>query len=499
MNLKKMTTILILSVFVLGTFTTGAFAKNNNPQVDIKVLDTGSVQIIQNFKDVGEAKWALKHVMKMRLENIIMGYQDGTFKPNKPVTRAEAVVLTIRAAGLQDEVEQTVINSVYLPFKDAKSIPVWAKQAIAVAVERGYVAAASTDEFQANKPATREWVVMLVAKALDLKPMEITLPFKDAGSISPEITGYVAAVVYDQLISGYPDGNFKPNKPVTRAEIAVMLGLSTDELQIPGKQKNKLEGTVVSTAVYASTYAQGSITLDIKGRDNTTLTLPVAKGAVIYSMDKTAAFADIRTGAQVAIVIDEKGSAVYIEVIPETLKGVVEAVYSDKIDILEFDKDKRHGPDTTIKSYNFATNVVTVLNGATAKVTDLKAGDKITLTIDAAGKVVNIKASRFVAKDDEDENDRNKDKSKSEKEVKLEIEGTVASVTGSTVTVTGEDGKTATYTVASGAEIKIDGEQGILTQLKANDAVELKISNNLVIKLTVENEDDEDEDDEDED
>jgi len=97
-----------------------------------------------NFKDLDEAKWAVKNILKMNAEDIIMGYNDGSFRPNKPVTHAEAVVLTIRAAGLQSEIESQVADAVYLPFKDAKSIPGWAQKAVAVAVEKGYLQVSKT-------------------------------------------------------------------------------------------------------------------------------------------------------------------------------------------------------------------------------------------------------------------------------------------------------------------------------------------------------------------
>lgn len=401
MKVRKLISILTLCIFVLSSVATGAFAQNRHSEVDITVKDNGSVQLMVNFKDMKEAEWALKHVMKMKMQNIIAGYQDGTFKPNKPVTRAEAVVLTMRAAGLQEEIDQTVADSVYLSYRDAKDIPFWAQKAVYVAVKRGYLSAAATAEFQPNKPATREWVVTLMAKALDFEPMDIQLPFKDADRISPDIAGYVAAVVYDQLISGYPDGNFKPNKPVTRAEIAVMLGLSTDELQIPGKIKHKTEGTVVSTAVYNAAYSQGNITIDVDGKAGLTMTLPVAKDALIYVGDKPGALADIGVGAKVEVISNEKGMAVYIEAKPKVVTGVVQAVYGDKIDVIEFETGRKHRYEDPVKAtYTAAANVAVVLNGAEAKISDLKSGDKIKLILDGTGKAAFIKASRFVRCED---------------------------------------------------------------------------------------------------
>ncbi len=418
MRKRKITALIVLVTLFMSIFSTGLLAKNYSANVNVQVNKDGSVQVAMKFKDLQEAAWAMKNILKMNAKDIIMGYTDGCFRPNKPVTHAEAVVLTMRAAGLESEIDSKVADAVYLSFKDAKSIPGWAKNAVAVAVEKGYLEAGPSGNFQANKAASREWVVKLIAKALSLEPVEIELPFTDAGQISADTADYVAAVVYKQLISGFPDGSFKPNKPVTRAEIAVMLGIACSEEPIPGEFKFKVEGTIDSVSpkadnvadenygsvtddVYGGTQpeTQGTITLklddDKDGQDK--VTYPVSSSALIYVDDKTAKLGDLTVGAKAEAII-KNGMVVYLEVEPVIVKGVVQAVYNDTITVIS--NNWGHGMKNfgmpEAKTYNLADDAAVTLNGLTAKATDLKAGDCVKMTLNADEEVSNIKAARFV-------------------------------------------------------------------------------------------------------
>ena len=452
MKKSKITAMMVLIALMLSIVSTGAMAKNSGSDVNIQINQDGSVQVAMKFKDLQQASWAMKNILKMNAENIIAGYNDGSFRPNKPVTHAEAVVLTMKAAGLQSEIDSKTIDKVYLPYKDAKSIPVWAKKAIAVAVEKGYLQPGPSGNFQPNKEASRQWVVRLIAKALNLQPVDIQLPFTDASKISADNVGYVAAVVYNQLISGFPDGSFQPNKPVSRAEIAVMLGISTNELPIPGQMKFKVEGTIDSVSVQATTVtdqmyggvadqvyggvagqvygSQGSITLKLEKDDDddedededededqgnqTTVTYPVSTNALIYINDQAAKLSDLVVGSKAEAVV-KNGMIAYLEVEPVVVKGVVQAVYNDTVTVI--DNKWEHGRKNASltpagTTYNLASDVAVTINGVSAKVTDLKAGDVVRMTMNAEQKINSIKAVWFVKRNEEKEREREKEKVK---------------------------------------------------------------------------------------
>lgn len=51
------------------------------------------------FKDVPETHWAYKAIKELAEKGIIKGYEDGTFRPNEPVTRAEIATIISRLKG----------------------------------------------------------------------------------------------------------------------------------------------------------------------------------------------------------------------------------------------------------------------------------------------------------------------------------------------------------------------------------------------------------------
>ncbi|MFC4766970.1 S-layer homology domain-containing protein [Effusibacillus consociatus] len=96
---------------------------------------------------------------------MFIGYTDGTFKPNKPINRAEAVITAVKLMGLEAEAE--VKQNVTLNFKDAETIQKhygWATGYIAVALEKGLFDS-NEDSLQLGKEASRVWAASLLVRA----------------------------------------------------------------------------------------------------------------------------------------------------------------------------------------------------------------------------------------------------------------------------------------------------------------------------------------------
>lgn len=167
------------------------------------------------FKDAGEAEWAITYIGKMKAKNVLSGYPDGTFQPNKPVKRVEAITAAVRLMGLEEEAKAVPADTRLL-FKDADQIDDWAVGYIKVALENGLFDE-TADKVEPNKPASRVWMAALLVKALGLQDealgqMNVAPDFKDAAAIPAGSVGYVNVAVEEGLISGYPDGTFRPNK-----------------------------------------------------------------------------------------------------------------------------------------------------------------------------------------------------------------------------------------------------------------------------------------------
>lgn len=322
MKFKKFTALFVLCIFMLTTLASGAFA---GPKVEVKVNDKGNVQLTLEYKDMKEAKWALKHVTKMAAEGAIKGYKDGTFKPNKTVTRAEAVVMTMNKVNKDNLM--TVNDKVY--FKDDLAIPGWAKDQVHLAVYNGFIDVPANGNFEANKPATREWVAKLIVSAYKLSVTneeQNVKSFSDAAKIAPEYVEYVEAALDNGVIAGFPDKKFQPKKPVTRAQMAVMLQNVTDELPEVMLLGNKLRGTVVDKSVTGAVYI--ALKLNKTGE---TVKLPLAATAQVFVENEVKSLNDVVIGAKAEVILNNN-EVIFIE--------------TEKVEVKEEKEDKAVKPET---------------------------------------------------------------------------------------------------------------------------------------------------------
>lgn len=79
---------------------------------------------------------------------------------------------------------------------------------------------------------TREEVVVCICNLInrDPKTHKNNIEFSDMESIFTWSFGYVNALVYRAMVKGYPDNTFRPENPITRAEVVVLLSFSANVL-----------------------------------------------------------------------------------------------------------------------------------------------------------------------------------------------------------------------------------------------------------------------------
>ncbi|TVY01885.1 cadherin-like beta sandwich domain-containing protein [Paenibacillus cremeus] len=100
--------------------------------------------------------WAQKAVAQAVKAGIIKGYEDGSFRPDTQITRAEMAVMLANALGLAVE------NGTITGFADDKAIPVWAKGAVAAIQKQKLVDGKGANEFDPAAPATRAEAVTVL-------------------------------------------------------------------------------------------------------------------------------------------------------------------------------------------------------------------------------------------------------------------------------------------------------------------------------------------------
>jgi len=164
--------------------------------------------------------WAQDSIQEMVKKGIIKGYPDGTFRPGGVITRAEFAHLTVVALGLS--------GSNGKGFED--TVGHWAEQSIKAAVEHEIITGYSESRFGPNDSITREQAAIILVKALGITS-RTGQDFVDREAISSWAIDAVACASAQGILSGYPDGSFKPQANVTRAQAAVILQRS---LQVKG-------------------------------------------------------------------------------------------------------------------------------------------------------------------------------------------------------------------------------------------------------------------------
>ncbi|UVI33523.1 S-layer homology domain-containing protein [Paenibacillus spongiae] len=170
--------------------------------------------------DVPGSHWAADSIHQAIRLGIVTGYEDGTFKPDKEVTRAEFVAMLVRALKLP------VGDAAPIGFTDAGSIAKWAKPYIAKAVERGMITGYADGSFRPDSTMTRTEMAALMARAAGLHVPEAgsaTPGFADGDRIPKWAIPYVAAAADASLIKGVGNNRFDPAGIVTRAQAVTII------------------------------------------------------------------------------------------------------------------------------------------------------------------------------------------------------------------------------------------------------------------------------------
>ncbi len=201
-------------------------SEEGEPEKNDLKITVAAASTVSEFKDVGDKyKWALDAINGMAQRGIIAGYEDGTFRPEGKITRAEFAKIMVKTLNIKE-----TLPSVQT-FADVGKDH-WAYRVVETSKSylTGYINTATGQKFyKPSEEALREDIAVALVKAMGYSIDGITREdvrdaFKDAGSISSdEIGRYILAAKNNGLISGYEDGTFRPQGKLTRAEAATLL------------------------------------------------------------------------------------------------------------------------------------------------------------------------------------------------------------------------------------------------------------------------------------
>ncbi|MBQ6946705.1 MAG: S-layer homology domain-containing protein, partial [Clostridia bacterium] len=174
-----------------------------------------------SYTDVFQNDWYYEDVHRATEYGLFAGMENGAFKPNQQLTRAQMAAVLARMTG-EDFSSCTVNKFTDVPRK------AWYHSAVAWCYQKGVVAGVSDTAFAPEQPITRqELCTMLVrfAKSYNVTMKQAELTFTDNAAIASWAKEGVAACVGDKLVAGMPDGSFCPEQNATRAQAARILSL----------------------------------------------------------------------------------------------------------------------------------------------------------------------------------------------------------------------------------------------------------------------------------
>lgn len=422
-------------------------------------IEVNGKKIVLTFEDVErESAWALQYIAELVKRGVFTGYEDGTFRPNQKVTRIEAITAAVRQMGLRAQAESAEEMSTELNFKDADKIEKkypWAVGYVAVALENDLFLE-TEKEVQPEKPADRLWATILLVKALGLEDqakakMNTELAFKDRKEIPAGAVGYVAVAVEKGLVTGYENNTFRPNQPVTRAELAAILDRTGD--QIPDNESGfgQFSGTL------AGVTSDGKASIVVNGQ---TKTYAVSSDVTVLRGNTWAKLSDLRAGDKVTAVLSN-GVIVYVNVTESATtvdgqkSGTVMAIGSGKLTIAK---------DGKTAEYSVKSDATVLRGNAEAKLSDIRVGDIVTVIV-SNGSIVHIHVTTAVSQNGQ-------------------TDGVVSAVYDGKIEVFVNGVKTE-YGFESNATIVRHNEVVELKVVQPGDEVRLTLLNGKVLLLTV--------------
>lgn len=430
------------------------------------------VEAAANFKDVPAGAFYEKAVQTLSEKDVIGGYEDGTFKPSKSVTRAEAAKMLAFDLGLTAPGQNST-------FTDVKKDD-WFYQPVTALSQAGGISGYENGTFQPNKTITRAEIASMLVKAYSLQASEGSekATFAD---VSPE-SWYASAVqtLYgNKITSGKSANQFAPNDPVTRGEIAAFIH------KVNEAKANKDTNTPSTSTIIEKIYEDGS-TITITG---VTYKIPASLNGILSTSN-----AAILANAKINFA-EKDGAITEITYLQLNTSGQpsTAAEFANNL-VLDGQGNTING--TVEVNANYITLKNLTING-NLEITPKLANDFYSEKLIVKGKtLVNGGDDNTVVFKDAKLGavDINK------KDVKVEAKGTTSAdqlnISSNTHVAVDEDAKINKAVLNNGAtEVKLDGPIAVLesvgnkeTALKGNATIkELQIKNGALLSLEIKN------------
>lgn len=336
------------------------------------------------FSDVNSTSyaWAYQYVEDMAEKGLISGYEDGTYKPGKSVSRMEAFALFARLMGSNNETNVSALENAKEQYADIlKDYDLsYAEGDVAFMLYRGVIEKDELDiYFKGDKKSEampRYEAAILITKAM-LKEAEakaevlIDMDYTDVTDIPKEARQYVYYVSKAGIMSGMGNGEFSPNTSVLRGQIAVMLSKTVDSASY-----------FTETAALVGIDVENK-NLKIRDGENKEIEIGYADTAKFYVNGKLAKDTDLASGQTITLTYTNDGentilsfADAYTNDAEEYLAVIYRGYSSNGGKLMVLTENTVTGEQ---KSYECSATPSVVIDGDISDINNIQDGDYVNL------------------------------------------------------------------------------------------------------------------------
>lgn len=202
------------------------------------------------FKDVPYSHWARAYIQKAVSQGIISGYTDGTFKPDKAITRAEFTRMLNAALGNTNTLEPN--------FSDVRTGD-WFYDDVSKGVAASFISGYDDGTFLPSKTISRQEAAAIMARIVPAYGSDADLTkFKDAKSVGDWAVPAMKKIVGKGYING-ADNKLMPNDSLTRAQAAkIIVDMVEGETIIKKNQTIVQTGVIIKDKIYSNQISVGT-------------------------------------------------------------------------------------------------------------------------------------------------------------------------------------------------------------------------------------------------
>ncbi|MBD3921678.1 S-layer homology domain-containing protein [Paenibacillus sp. PR3] len=213
-----------------------------------------------------QSHWAQAAIDKWSGYGVVQG-SGGNFRPNDQITRAEFATMVNNIMKYTDKGDN--------PFSDVKS-EAWYADAL-IKLSTADVMNGVNGKALPNNEITRQEAAVMLFNAFHISAGSNSASFADSGDIAAWAKDAVASLAGQKVINGMPDGSFKPQAHLTRAEaVTIFNNLIQDLVNASGEHTGDVQGNVVVNAA-------GAELKDMKISGDLYITEGVGEGEVTLS------------------------------------------------------------------------------------------------------------------------------------------------------------------------------------------------------------------------